>query len=82
MVAYIGNGEPCCQGVRGNVNNDGSDANILDLTFLVDYIFRGDVFPSCFEEADLNVDCAVNLLDLVFQVDYGFRGGAPPGPCP
>ncbi len=82
MVAYIGNGEPCCQGVRGDVNNDGSDANILDLTFLVDYIFRGGEFPSCFEEADLNADCAVNILDLTFQVDYGFRGGPAPGSCP
>ena len=64
------------------MNNDGSDANILDLVFLVDYIFRGGGFPSCFKEADLNADCAVNILDLTSQVDYIFRGGAGPGPCP
>ena len=73
----------CCFGDRGDVNGDGDDANILDLTFLVDFIFRGSGDPgSCPEESDVNGDGdAANILDLTFLVDFIFRGGPPPGPC-
>lgn len=74
----------CCNGSRGDINDDGVEANILDLTFLVDYIFRssGDPGP-CPEESDINGDgTAANILDLTFIVDYKFRGGSAPGSCP
>ena len=72
----------CCQGIRGDVNGDGTDASILDLVFLVDRIFRGGGPPSCSEEADVNGDgTSASILDLVFLVDFIFRGGVAPGPC-
>ena len=77
---------PCCIGTRGDVNGDGEDANILDLTFVVDYIFRGSGDPgSCQDESDVNSDgdpTSPNILDLTFLVDDIFRGGPSPGPCP
>ena len=74
---------PCCIGSRGDVNGDGSNSNILDLTFYVDYIFRGSGKPgTCPEESDINGDgTPSNILDLTFVVDRLFRGGPPPGPC-
>ena len=72
----------CCIGNRGDANDDGADANILDLTFLVDYIFRSGQFPNCPNEADFNSDASFpNILDLTFAVDRIFRGGPAPGPC-
>jgi len=72
-----------CTGNRGDLNGDGVDANILDLTFLVDRIFRGGPSAVCDEEADLNSDgTPSNILDLTFLVDFIFRGGTAPGPCP
>jgi hypothetical protein len=70
-------------GIRGDVNGDGAlMPNILDLTYLVDYIFRGGPKPPCPKEADVNSDAAVaNILDLTYLVDFIFRGGPPPGPC-
>jgi len=70
-------------GDRGDLNGDDVDANILDLTFLVDYIFRGSGDPgTCSEESDLNGDGDdANILDLTFLVDRIFRGGPAPGPC-
>ena len=75
---------PCCTGIRGDLNTDGDDANILDLTFLVDFIFRGSgFFGTCFEESDVNGDNNVaNILDLTYLVDWIFRGGPPPPGCP
>ena len=72
---------PC--GFRGDVNYDGKDANILDLTFLVDFIFRGSGDAGqCPEESDVNGDGdSADILDLTFLVDFIFRGGPAPGPC-
>ncbi len=73
----------CCDGIRGDLNSDGDDANILDLTYLVDFIFRGGSVSYCPLEADLNSDgIPSNILDLTFIVDFIFRGsGQPPEPC-
>ena len=74
----------CCVGNRGDLNDDGNDANILDLVHLVDFIFRGGSPSDCPEESDMNGDgTPSNLLDLVFLIDYIFRGSlTPPGACP
>jgi hypothetical protein len=72
----------CCIGIRGDCNYDGTDANILDLTFLVDRIFRGGPPAPCPEEADINSDGTTsNILDLTYLVDRIFRGGPAPGTC-
>ena len=71
----------CLNCVRGDTNNDGN-FDLLDLTFLVDFIFRGGSKPECSEEADINNDDPPsNILDLTFIVDFIFRGGQTPAPC-
>ena len=72
----------CCVGNRGDFNGDGVDANILDLTYVVDRIFRGGSASVCPEEADINNDgTPANVLDLTFLVDWIFRGGPAPDSC-
>ncbi len=73
----------CCNhdGIRGDVNYDKA-INVADLTYLVDYLFRGGSSPPCFEEGDVNGDGAINIADLTYLVDHLFRGGPPPPPCP
>lgn len=74
----------CCTGNRGDVNGDGDDANIIDLTTIVDFIFRGSGDPGpCPGESDFNGDDnpLPNILDLTLMVDFIFRGGAAPGAC-
>lgn len=72
----------CCMGHHGDANSDGTDANILDLTYVVDFIFRGGLPSMCSGEADLNDDgTPSNILDLTYLIDFIFRGGPAPGPC-
>ena len=54
--------------------------NVLDLTYLVDYMFRGGAVPPDMNLADLTNDGNIGILDLTFMVDFIFRGGPPP-PC-
>ena len=71
-----------CVGSRGDINGDNTIANVLDLTYLIDNIFRGGPGSGCPSEADLNNDGNVaSILDLTYLVDRIFRGGPPPGPC-
>jgi len=79
-----GGGGGCCEGIRGDTDGDGqTNPTILDLTFLVDAIFRGGPAAGCLEEADANGDGdSGNIVDLTFLIDLIFRGGPPPGNCP
>lgn len=73
----------CCVGNRGDINADGVGPNILDLTSLVDFLFRGASAPICKSEADVNSDGSPhNILDLIYIVDYMHRGGPAPESCP
>jgi len=72
----------CCTGIRGDVDGNGADANIVDLNYLVNKIFRGGSLPSCPKEADLNsMGGIADIVDLIFLVNRIFRGGQPPGLC-
>ncbi len=68
----------CCSGVRGDINGDGRDGSILDLNFLVNYIFRMSGNPGlCPRESDVNGDgSSAEILDLNYLVNRIFRGGA------
>lgn len=75
---------PCtnCCIERGDVDGIGN-VNILDLTYTVDYIFRGGIGPPCEGQADVNSDGeSANIQDLTFLVDFIFRGGPYPESCP
>ena len=69
----------------GDVNGSGGNDpwNVADLTYLVDFLFRGGPAPVPIElNGDANCDLAVNVADLTYFVDFLFRGGpAPCNPC-
>ena len=65
--------------ICGDVNNDLAGPNILDLTYLVDYIFRGGPLPPIPAAADVNGSGGnPNILDLTKIVDRIFRGAPLP----
>ncbi len=72
----------CCRGTRGDMNGDGKECNILDLTYGVDRMFRGGPVATCAGEGDVNRDKTnTDILDITFMVDRIFRGGPAPAAC-
>ena len=77
-------GACCIPPMRGDVNYSGGNPNVADLTYLVDFLFRGGPPPPCTEEGNVNGDPNenINIADLTYLVDYLFRGGTMPPACP
>lgn len=60
---------------QGDINRNGR-IDITDLTFLIDFIFRGGPSPEPLEAGDANYDGSVSVLDLTLLIDHIFRGGS------
>lgn len=67
--------------ICGDINNDGSAADIDDLNYFVDYSFYNGAPPPHLASADVNCKDGVDIDDLVYLVDYVFRSGPAPACC-
>jgi hypothetical protein len=75
----------CCEGIRGNINGDPNDEiTIVDLTYLVAYLFASGPEPPCPEEGNVDGDPAetINLVDLQYLLNWLFANGPAPEACP
>jgi len=66
--------------VCGELNGDGN-VNILDATFLLNYLYRGGPAPDPIESADVSGNGLLNILDVTYLLNYLYRLG-PPLICP
>lgn len=75
--------DPCCN-TPGDANNNGSGPDILDITYLLNFLYRGGVAPPCMAEGDVNGNGAINILDVNYIILYLYKGGPAPvcGPDP
>jgi C1A family cysteine protease len=74
----------CCQGMRGNVDNDPEqEITISDLVYLATYMFSGGAAPECMAEANIDGDIfgEIDVSDLVHLVNYMFQSGPEPAMC-
>lgn len=59
-----------------------SSFDVVDLSFLVAYLFTGGSAPQPLRVGDLNCDDGVDIGDVVFMADFLFLSGPPPcGGC-
>jgi hypothetical protein len=72
--------QSCCD-VPGDANNNGT-VNILDITYLIAYLYQGGPPPPCMYEGDANANCAINILDITYLIAYLYQGGPPPQCAP
>ena len=64
----------------GDVDNN-NNTNILDITYLIAYLYKGGPAPEPMEFANVNNDPDVNLLDIIYLINYLYKGGPEPD-CP
>lgn len=69
-----------CGFICGDVNWD-CVINLLDIVFLITYLYRDGPAPERLEAADVDSSGNVNLLDVTYLIDYIYKGGPEPV-CP
>ncbi len=78
LIGAFGSG---CGFMCGDTNGDSSGPNVVDLTYLVDYLFGDGPPPSSTEAANVDGENGLNIADVSYFADYLFSGG-PPLDCP
>jgi hypothetical protein len=62
----------------GDVNSDGF-INVVDVVYLVNYLFINGPAPDPVESGDANCDHTINAADVVYLINYLYIDGPPPG---
>jgi hypothetical protein len=76
-----GNGTgDACEWICGDANSD-RNVNMLDILYLIAYLYKGGPAPETPEAADVNNDTSIDMLDILYLIGYLYKGGAEPT-CP
>jgi hypothetical protein len=54
------------------------NVNILDITFLINYLYKHATAPSPLKVGDVNGSCIVNIQDITYLINYLYKGGPAP----
>jgi len=60
--------------ICGDLNDD-TNINILDVVFLISYIYKGGPAPVPLISADVNADTDLNILDVVYLINFIYKNG-------
>jgi PKD repeat protein len=75
---YVRDGEVIVEtDLRGDADNSGGH-DMLDILFLVNYLYKGGPEPVTLRAGDANADGNVNMLDILYLIAYLYKGGPPP----
>ena len=58
--------------------NGSPGINLLDITYLMNYVYKGGPEPSPLTAANVNGDGAVNILDIVYFINFLYKAGPEP----
>lgn len=70
-------GYECHIPICGDADGDAT-INILDIVYLINYIYKSGPTPEPVEMTDVNHDESVNILDIVFLINYVYKSGPEP----
>ena len=63
--------------ICGDCNED-EDINILDIVYLINYIYKNGPPPIPWESGEVDGDGMINILDVVYLINYIYKNGPPP----
>jgi hypothetical protein len=66
--------------VCGDANSDEA-VNILDISYLIEYLYMDGPAPDPINAADVNSDGTINILDITYLIAYLYMEGPEPN-CP
>jgi len=69
-----------CSSICGDPDGDGS-ITILDITFVINYLYKDGPAPDPMEYADVNNSGSINILDVIHLINYLYKSGPEPD-CP
>ncbi len=61
--------------------NDNGTINALDITFLINYLYKHGPVPNHLQAADVNNSGAIDALDITYLINYLYKHGLAPN-CP
>lgn len=64
----------------GDANFDGA-INVLDISYIIAYLYTGGPAPSHPESADVNNSGSINILDVTYSISFIYASGPEPN-CP
>lgn len=64
-------------GLAGDVDLSGT-VNMLDVTFLIAYLYKGGSAPANPVQADPDNSCAINILDVTYLINFLYKAGPAP----
>lgn len=70
--------EEGCQYLNGDADGSGG-INILDVTYIINYLYKGGPAPDPEMAGDANCSQTINILDVTYLINYLYKGG--PAPC-
>ncbi|UCD95388.1 MAG: hypothetical protein JSU69_04895 [Candidatus Zixiibacteriota bacterium] len=70
--------EPCGCCVDPGDADDNSAINILDVTFIINYLYKNGPTPACVDQADADGNNSVNILDVTHIINYLYKNGPDP----
>lgn len=76
-----GIGDACDIGFLCGDPNVSGGVNILDVTYIISYLYKGGPEPVPMQSADVNNSGSVNILDVTYLISYLYKGGPAPA-CP
>jgi len=62
-----------CGDVNGSIT-----VNILDVTYLISFLYKGGPMPDPYAAGDVNGSGTINILDVTFLISFLYKGGPPP----
>jgi hypothetical protein len=69
------------QGICGDINNNGI-INLLDITYLINYVYKGGPPPPSPGLCDINhCSGSINILDITYLINYIYKAGPAPDCC-
>ncbi|MCX6828287.1 MAG: dockerin type I domain-containing protein [candidate division Zixibacteria bacterium] len=61
----------------GDADGSGS-VNLADVTYLINFLYKGQAAPDPKQCADVNNNCLINTQDVTYLINFLYKGGPPP----